>query len=57
MTKLAYIGVNESLHKTACTSFIESDLTFHLTTTYKQLSANDLKTLNSVTKTSNQYKK
>ena len=50
MTKLAYLGVNELLHRTACTSFIESVLTFHLTTTFKHLSANYLKTLNSETK-------
>ena len=57
MAKLAYLGVNESLSQTACTSFVESDLTFQLTTTYKQLSANDLNTLISVTKTLNQSKK
>ena len=52
MTKLAYLGVNESLRRTAYTAFIESVLTFHLSTIYKHLSASDLKMLNSVTKSS-----
>ena len=52
MTKLAYLGVNESLRRTAYTAFIESVLTFHLSTIYKHLSASDLKILNSVTKSS-----
>ena len=52
MTKLAYLGDNESLRQTAYTAFIESVLTFHLSTIYKHLSASDLKILNSVTKSS-----
>ena len=50
MSKLSYLGAEESLRKTAYTSFIESVLTFHLAKTYKHLSASDLKRLKNVNK-------
>ena len=48
MTKPAYLDVSESLCAMAYTSFIVNVLSFHLTTTYSHLSANDLKMLSSV---------
>ena len=51
MSRLARLGVNEMLRRAAYKSFIESVLTFHLTTIYQHLTSTDVKAINHTAKT------
>jgi hypothetical protein len=50
MSRLASLGVSETLRRMVYTTFIESVLAYHLSTTYHHLSANDKKVLSQVTR-------